>query len=151
MKEKIIDCFLEKLMTKSDCPNDVFEDTVLISSIENYIEEKKLLSRFSNSGISEDMLPTWIEMYYAPVSSLPFNEARNWFVNRELHKKIESYISYFRSYSDSPDRSKEMTAKIIKDIMNLSAPLAGNPDYALYLEEVRVMLKSIAARADQNS
>lgn len=150
MKEKMIDCLLEKLTAKPDCPGDVTEDELLISSIGDFIDEKGLESGFRDSGIGIDMLPDWFEMYYAPVRLLSFDEARNWFVNRRLHKMVEQSILSFVSYSGGPNRSKEATAKLRRDIMNYLSPLAEDPDYDLYIEEVRMRLDRIAAKANES-
>lgn len=137
---KITDAVLDKILQKSD---DGVYDESLIVAIESYISEKQLVKKWQESGFSDDFLDVWLKMYLSPVKDLPFNEACSWFVNRGIHRQVESAVAVFRSINDGNKRySESEIKKMYNDFRNLIAPLIPNPNYDIYVEQAMLVART---------
>lgn len=137
---KITDAALNKILQKS--VDGTYEES-LIGAIESYIAEKQLVKRWLESGFSDDFLDAWLQMYLSPIKDLPFNEACNWFVNRDIHCQVERSVAVFRSINDGNKRYSESDIKkIYNEFRNLIAPLVSKPDYDIYVEQAMLVART---------
>ena len=76
MKQKILDLFMDMIISKTD---NYQEDYQLETAISDYIDDRSLVEKWKKSGFTDNYLGVWLTPYLAPVKSLNFEQAVNYF------------------------------------------------------------------------
>lgn len=131
---RMVNIILGEILDKSE---DGVSDALLVSAIEEYINEKSLVEKWTCSGFDDNLLDCWLNAYLAPVKDLNYTEACNWFINRHIHRQVEEAMAAFDNLNTgNKNLTADQVGKMYFDLRNLIAPLIPHPEYDLYVEQV---------------
>lgn len=139
MKQKILDLFMDMIISKTD---NYQEDYQLETAISDYIDDRSLVEKWKKSGFTDNYLGVWLTPYLAPVKSLNFEQAVNYFKDYALLRKINAERVFFMSL-DKKKVDKTSTESIQKRYDNLCNKLAPLIESGRYKDYVRTLLSLV--------